>query len=46
MLANESDISKEDYKMKNTNAIDKIIAELAMKDYLQANPKKADKKPK
>ena len=30
--------------MKNTNAIDKIIAELAMKDYLQANPKKADGK--
>ena len=29
-------------KMKNTNAIDKIIAELAMKDYLQANPKKTD----
>ena len=32
--------------MKNTNAIDKIIAELAMKDYLQANPKKADGRPK
>ena len=32
--------------MKNTNAIDKIISELAMKDYLQANPKKADGKPK
>jgi hypothetical protein len=28
--------------MKNTNAIDKIISELAMKDYLQANPKRAD----
>ena len=28
--------------MKNTNAIDKIISELAMKDYLQANPKKVD----
>ena len=28
--------------MKNTNAIDKIISELAMKDYLQDNPKKAD----
>ena len=24
--------------MKNTNAIDKIIAELAMKDYRRANP--------
>lgn len=32
--------------MKNTNAIDKIISELAMKDYLQANPKKADGRPK
>lgn len=32
--------------MKNTNTIDKIIAELAMKDYLQANPKKADGRPK
>ena len=31
--------------MKNTNAIDKIISELAMKDYLQANPKKADGRP-
>ena len=36
----------EESKMKNTNAIDKIIAELAMKDYLQANPKKADGKQK
>lgn len=24
--------------MKNTNAIDKIISELSMKDYLQMNP--------
>jgi len=31
---------------KNTNAIDKIIAELAMKDFLRANPRKADGKPK
>lgn len=28
--------------MKNTNAIDKIIAELSRKDYLQYNPRKAD----
>ena len=28
--------------MKNTNAIDKIIKELSMKDYLRMNPKKAD----
>lgn len=32
--------------MKNTSAIDKIISELAMKDYLQANPKKVDGRPK
>lgn len=32
--------------MKNTKAIEKIIAELAYKDYLQANPRKADGKPK
>ena len=32
--------------MKNTNAIDKIISELATKDYLRANPKKTDGKPK
>ena len=32
--------------MKDTNAINKIISELAMKDYLQANPKKTDGKPK
>lgn len=32
--------------MKNTKAIEKIIAELATKDYLQANPRKADGKPK
>ena len=28
--------------MKETNAIDKIISALAMKDYLQANPRKSD----
>lgn len=28
--------------MKNINAIDKIISELAMKDYLHANPRKAN----
>jgi len=32
--------------MKNTNAIDKIIAECAMKDYLAFNPRKKDGKPK
>ena len=32
--------------MKNTNAIDKIISELAMKDYLAYNPRKANGKPK
>ena len=30
----------------NTNAIDKIIAQLAMKDYLAYNPRKKDGKPK
>ena len=30
----------------NTVAIDKIIAELAMKDYLAYNPRKADGRPK
>ena len=32
--------------MKNTAAIDKIIAELAMKDYTRANPRKSDGRPK
>ena len=32
--------------MKNTAAIDKIIAELAMKDYRAFNPRKADGTPK
>jgi len=31
-------------EMKNINAIDKIIAELAMKDYLKANTDKNGKK--
>ena len=43
---NKSDILRRNRKMKNTNTIDKIISELAMKDYLQANPKKADGRPK
>ena len=30
----------------NCNAIDKIIAELAMRDYLAYNPRKADGRPK
>ena len=30
--------------MKNINSIDKIIAELAMKDYLRANPVKNGKR--
>lgn len=30
----------------NTSAIDKIIASLAMQDYLRANPRKADGRPK
>ena len=32
--------------MKNVNSIDKIIAELAMKDYRAANPLKANGRPK
>lgn len=32
--------------MKNTNAIDKIIAELAYKDYRAYNPVNADGRPK
>lgn len=32
--------------MKNVNAIDKIIAELAMRDYRAANPLKANGRPK
>lgn len=32
--------------MKNVTAIDKIIAQLAMRDYLAYNPRKADGKPK
>lgn len=32
--------------MKNTAAIDKIIAAEAMKDYLQANPRRKDGRPK
>lgn len=32
--------------MKNINAIDKIIAQLAMKDYLRYNPRRSDGKPK
>lgn len=32
--------------MKNTNAIDKIISELAYKDYLAVNPRKSDGRPK
>lgn len=32
--------------MKNTAAIEKIISELAMKDYLAYNPRKADGRPK
>lgn len=32
--------------MKNTNAIDKIIAELAYKDYIAYNPVNADGRPK
>lgn len=32
--------------MKNTNAIDKIISELSMKDYLVMNPRKVDGRPK
>jgi hypothetical protein len=32
--------------MKNTNAIDKIIANLAKRDYLRANPRKPDGRPK
>lgn len=32
--------------MKNTNAIDKIIATLAMKDYLAYNPRRKDGRPK
>ena len=32
--------------MKNTKAIEKIIAELAMKDYLAYNPRRADGRPK
>lgn len=31
---------------KNYNAIDKIIAQLAMKDYRMANPLRSDGKPK
>lgn len=30
----------------NTNAIDKIIAQLAMKDYLTYNPRRSDGRPK
>ena len=30
----------------NTNAIDKIISQLAMKDYLRYNPRKKDGRPK
>lgn len=32
--------------MKNVNAIDKIIKELAYKDYLQYNPRKKDGRPR
>jgi hypothetical protein len=32
--------------MKNTSAIDKIISELAMKDYLAYNPRLPNGKPK
>ena len=32
--------------MKNTESIDKIISELAMKDYLRANPRKKNGRPK
>ena len=32
--------------MKNINAIDKIIKELSIKDYLAMNPRKADGRPK
>lgn len=32
--------------MKNTNGIDKIIAELAFKDYRRANPLKTNGRPK
>ena len=32
--------------MKNTAAIDKIISELAYKDYLRYNPRKKDGRPK
>lgn len=32
--------------MKNTKAIEKIIAELAYKDYLRTNPRKPDGRPK
>lgn len=32
--------------MKNTAAIDKIIAAEAMKDYLRANPRRKDGRPK
>jgi hypothetical protein len=32
--------------MKNTAAIEKIISELAMRDYLTYNPRKADGRPK
>ena len=32
--------------MKNTNAIDKIIAELAIKAYLAVNPRKPNGQPK
>lgn len=32
--------------MKNTGAIDKIIGELAMRDYLAYNPRKANGQPK
>lgn len=32
--------------MKNVNAIDKIISQLAMKDYLAYNPRTKDGKPK
>lgn len=32
--------------MKNTNAIDKIIGELAKKDYLRYNPRRNDGRPK
>lgn len=32
--------------MKNTKAIEKIISDLAMKDYLKYNPRKANGQPK